>query len=211
MRKINCPDQSKYECESDWVSWGKQLQATCLRTTGSFPLTAEFFGLQLCLGALVLIVGVFCLNFELFAYNGNVCIWAHYKDCACEPSEPYSIQKRPKPKFVQTLSQRLFLRAPVKELKFVKNLSKLPKELSGRSRQNLTYFSPLDWNPPKQSPGQILDKLGCGAFLNAVRGRRVSKTVHQKPNCKYKAPAVSKKSPPNFECTTTKKTRTDDA
>ena len=49
------------------------------------------------------------------------------------------------------------------------------------------YCSPTDWNPQKQSPGQVLDKFGAwgffegctkvGACLNAVRGRGVATFV----------------------------------
>ena len=34
-----------------------------------------------------------------------------------------------------------------------------------------------NWNPPRQWPGQTLDKFGV-AFLNAVKGGRARKSVH---------------------------------
>ena len=40
----------------------------------------------------------------------------------------------------------------------------------------LTNLGPPDWNPEKQSSGQILDKFGVRGVLNAVRGKRVRKT-----------------------------------
>ena len=42
----------------------------------------------------------------------------------------------------------------------------------------LTNFSPPEWNPQKQSLGQILDKFGVrGVFLKAVREKRFGKLI----------------------------------
>ena len=44
--------------------------------------------------------------------------------------------------------------------------------------RSFCYLGPPDWNPEKQSSGHIfLTNLGFGAFLNAVRGRRVYKGI----------------------------------
>ena len=86
----------------------------------------------------------------------------------------------PNPKFVQNLSQRLFLGVPVRGPKFVKNCQNLSENCGFSNFDSfLQIFGPLTGTPQRQSLGQILgqilDKLGFGAFLNAVRGKRSRK------------------------------------
>ena len=45
---------------------------------------------------------------------------------------------------------------------------------------NFSKFQSPDWNPPKQSLGQILDKLGVSGVLKAVRGKRVRNTSQKR-------------------------------
>ena len=40
----------------------------------------------------------------------------------------------------------------------------------------LTKSSPPDWNPQKQSPGQILDKIGVRGVLECCKGSEGSQT-----------------------------------
>ena len=79
----------------------------------------------------------------------------------------------PNPKFVQNLSQRLFLGVPVR------GTGSCQKKWSNLSDKFLTNSNPPDWNPQKQSLGQILDKFGVRGFLNAVRGKRVRTKRHK--------------------------------
>ena len=101
--------------------------------------------------------------------------------CLANPFPPYSFQKRPEPqicpKFVPAI---VFGGSSQGDW----NLSKICQNLSENYRffsnfdKFLTNSSPPDWNPPKQSPGQILDKFGVrGAFLKAVRGKRVRNSM----------------------------------
>ena len=56
------------------------------------------------------------------------------------------------------------------------NLSKICRKIGKFVHKFLTNLGPPDWNPQKQSPGQIFDKFGVsGHFWNAVRGWRVRK------------------------------------
>ena len=67
----------------------------------------------------------------------------------------------------------LFLGVPVRGSKicrkFVRNCR------FANFRQILTNFRPLDWNPQKQSLGQILDKFGVRGVFKCCKGKRVRK------------------------------------
>ena len=92
-----------------------------------------------------------------------------------------AFKNAPNPKFVQNLSRRLFFGVPIRGTqicqKFVENLK---SDNFGTNFQIfdkfLTNLGPPDWNPEKQSSGQILDKFGVRGVLNAVRGKRVRNT-----------------------------------
>ena len=75
-----------------------------------------------------------------------------------------AFKNAPNPKFVQNLSQRLFLGVPVRGPKFAKNLSK-------------ANFGPPDWNRQKQSLGQILGKFGVRGVFECCKGKKVSQLL----------------------------------
>ena len=85
------------------------------------------------------------------------------------------------PKFVQNLSQRLFWggssQAESGGLKFGKifqNLSENYRFFWDKFWQIFPNFSPPDWNPPKQSLGQILDKFGVSGVFEGCKGEKGS-------------------------------------
>ena len=49
----------------------------------------------------------------------------------------------------------------------------------------MTHFSPPDWNPQKQSLGQILDKFGVRGVLECCKGKEGSQTLRLYPNPLY--------------------------
>ena len=84
-----------------------------------------------------------------------------------------AFKNTPNPKFVQNLSQRLFLGFQ-SGLKFVKHLSKFVRNCRFSNFDKvLTNFSPPDWNPQKQSLGQI---WGSGCFL-CCKGKKGSQHI----------------------------------
>ena len=87
-----------------------------------------------------------------------------------KPFSPYSIQNAPNPKFVQNLSQPLFLGVPVRGSKICQNL------LENHRFQILTNSSqildPLTGPPQNNRWDKFWTNLGFGAFLNDVRGKR---------------------------------------
>ena len=86
----------------------------------------------------------------------------------------------PNPKFVQNLSRRLFSGFQSGGPKFVKNLSKIWKFV-----RKFSFFKfptnfwriwvPLTGTPKNNRRDKFWTNLGFGAFLNAVRGKRVRK------------------------------------
>ena len=80
------------------------------------------------------------------------------------------------PKFVQNLSQRLFWGVPVRGTEIWKNLSKIVRKLPFFKflTEIFPNFSPPDWNTPKQSLGQILDKFGVLGVFEGCKGEKGS-------------------------------------
>ena len=79
------------------------------------------------------------------------------------------------PKFVQNLSRRLFWGVPVRGTEIWKSLSKfVRKSPFFKFWQIFPNFSPPDWNPPKQSPGQILDKFWVSGVFEGCKGEKGS-------------------------------------
>ena len=98
--------------------------------------------------------------------------------CLAKPLSPYSIQKRPEPQFAQNLSQRLFFGVPARGSNICKTLSKFKKpQFSDKFWQIFSKFWPPDWNPPKQSLGQILDKFGVRGVFECCKGTKVSQDM----------------------------------
>ena len=87
---------------------------------------------------------------------------------ACKPPPPHSIQKQPEhqicPKFVPAI---IFGGSSQGVWNFSENLSK-------NYLTNLDKFQSPDWNPSKQSLGQILDKFGVRDVLEARKGKKGS-------------------------------------
>ena len=82
------------------------------------------------------------------------------------------------PKFVRNLSQRLFLGVPVRGTEIWKNLSKFVRKLPFfKFRQIFPNFSPPDWNPQKQSLGQISDKFGVSGVFEGCKGEKGSQPL----------------------------------
>ena len=106
---------------------------------------------------------------------------------------PYSIQKRPEPqicpKFVPTIAFRGFNQGDP-------NLSKICRKfenLSGNCRfffffnfRHDKFGSPLIGTPKNNRRDKFWTNLGFGAFLNAVRGKRVRKYILVKTCCFWK-------------------------
>ena len=93
------------------------------------------------------------------------------KPLICKPFFPLQHSKNaPNPKFVQNLSRRLSFWVPIRGTQICQKIFKKLK--NGNFRTNfqifdkfLTNLGPPDWNPEKQSSGQILDKFGVrGVF-----------------------------------------------
>ena len=80
-----------------------------------------------------------------------------------------AFKNAPKPQFVQNFSQRLFWGFQTGGLKFVKICPKIT--IFSTFDQFLTNFSPHDWNPQKQSLGQILDKFGVRGVFECCQGK----------------------------------------
>ena len=90
-----------------------------------------------------------------------------------------AFKNAPSPKFVQNLSWRLFFGVPIRGTqicqKFVENL----KSVNFRTNFHifdkfLTNLGPPDWNPEKQSSGQILDKFGVRGVFECCKGKKGS-------------------------------------
>ena len=83
-----------------------------------------------------------------------------------------AFKNAPNPKFVQNLSQRLFLGVPVRGSKICKRIVKICLK-TGIFRQNFDnffqIFAPLTGTPKNN---RFWTNLGFGAFLNAVRGEK---------------------------------------
>ena len=97
-------------------------------------------------------------------------------------ANPFSLtafKNAPNPKFVQNLSRRLFFGVPIGGPKFVKNMSKIWKtSISGQIFKFSTNFwqiwVPPDWNPEKQSSGQILGKFAVRGVFECCKGKKGS-------------------------------------
>ena len=89
-----------------------------------------------------------------------------------------AFKNAPNPKFVQNLSQRLFLGGfQSGGQKFVKNCQNLSENYDFSNFNNFfTNFRPPDWNPQKQSLGQILDKFGARGVFESCMGKKVSQS-----------------------------------
>ena len=90
-----------------------------------------------------------------------------------------AFKNAPDPKFVQNLSRRFFFGVPINRTqicqKFVENLK------NDNFRTNFQFFDkfltnlgPVDWNPEKQSSGQILDKFGVRVVFECCKGKKGS-------------------------------------
>ena len=104
------------------------------------------------------------------------------------PFSPYSIQKRPEPqicpKFVPTIVFRGSNQGD-------QNLSKICRKFVENLKicleivvfqifdKFLTNFGPPDWNPEKQSLGQILDKFGIRGVFECCKGKKGFATINQ--------------------------------
>ena len=92
------------------------------------------------------------------------------------PFSPYSIQKHPEPQICPKICPSdCFSGFQSGGLKFVKNLSKFVRNCRfSNFNKFLTNFSPPDWNPEKQSLGQILDKFGVRSVFECCKGKKGS-------------------------------------
>ena len=72
----------------------------------------------------------------------------------------------PNPKFVQTFSRRLCLGFPIKRTRICQKFVE-----SGNCRFQLLDKLLTDWNPKKESSGQILDKSGVRGIFECCKGR----------------------------------------
>ena len=102
-----------------------------------------------------------------------------YVGQSCEPFFPLQHSKRPRtpicPKFVPTI----FLGVPIKGAqscqKFVEKLKICPEIVVFQFFDKfLTNLGPPDWNPEKQSSGQILDKFGVQGLFECCKGKKGS-------------------------------------
>ena len=99
------------------------------------------------------------------------------------------------PKFVRNLSQRLFLGVPVRGTEIWKNLSKFVRKLPFfKFRQIFPNFSPPDWNPQKQSLGQISDKFGVSGVFEGCKGEKGSQHMLDQPRGSFPEKFVSQNS-----------------
>ena len=92
------------------------------------------------------------------------------------PFPPYSLQKRPEtPNFCPKFVPAIVLGVPVRGTEIWKNLEKFVRKLGFfKFLQILPNFSPPDWNPPKQSLGQILDKFAVSGVFEGCKGEKGS-------------------------------------
>ena len=93
------------------------------------------------------------------------------------------------PKFVQNLAQRLFWGFQSGGLRF----GKICQNLSENYRfsnfdRNFSKFQSPDWNPPKQSLGQILDKFGVSGVFEGCEGEKGSQVSPMKKGFCFKLP-----------------------
>ena len=82
-----------------------------------------------------------------------------------------AFKNAPNPKFVQNLSRRLFLGVPIRETGICQNLSESYRFSS--FDKFLTNSSRPDWNPQKQSPGEILNKFGVRGVFESCKRKKV--------------------------------------
>ena len=107
-----------------------------------------------------------------------------YSDKACKPSGPLQHLKMPRtPNLSKICPDDCFSGFQSGGPKFVKNLSKIWKTTISRqifkfSTNFWQIWVPLIGTPKNNRRDKFLTNLGFGAFLNAVRGRRVRKTRH---------------------------------
>ena len=90
-----------------------------------------------------------------------------------------AFKNAPNPKFVQNLSRQLFFGVPIRGTqicqKFVENLRICPEIVVFQILNKfLTNLGPPDWNPEKQSSGQILDKFGVRGVFECCKGKKGS-------------------------------------
>ena len=96
-----------------------------------------------------------------------------------------AFKNAPNPKFVQNLSRRLFFGVPIRGTQICQKVVENLKNDNFRTNfQNfdkfLTNLRPPDWNPEKQSLGQILDKFGVRGVFECCKGKEGSQ-----PTCKF--------------------------
>ena len=94
----------------------------------------------------------------------------------CEPFSPSQRSKTPRtPNLFKICPSDCFSGFRSRGVKFVKNLSKFEKrQFRTNFDKFLTNFSALDWNPEKQSLGQILDKFGVRGVFESCKGEKGS-------------------------------------
>ena len=90
-----------------------------------------------------------------------------------------AFKNAPNPKFVQNLSRRLFFGVPIRGSQICQ---KFVENLSGNCcfqifDKFLTNLGPPDWNPEKQSSGQILDKFGVRGVFECCKGKKGSQPL----------------------------------
>ena len=90
-----------------------------------------------------------------------------------------AFKNAPNPKFVKNLSRRLFFGVPIRGTqicqKFVENLKICPEIVVFQIFDKfLTNLGPPDWNPEKQSSGQIFDKFGVRGIFECCKGKKGS-------------------------------------
>ena len=92
-----------------------------------------------------------------------------------KPFSPYSIQKRPEPQICQKFVAAIVVGGSSQGVKNLKKLSKFVWKLRFfKFWQFFSNFWPPDWNPQKQSLGQILDKFGVRGVFECCKGKKVS-------------------------------------
>ena len=93
-----------------------------------------------------------------------------------KPFSPYSIQKHPEPQICPKLSQRLFSWVPVRGSQIWKKCQSLSEIYSFSNFDTFfQIFEAPDWNPQKQTLGQILDKFGVRGVFECCKGKMFRK------------------------------------
>ena len=99
--------------------------------------------------------------------------WMHWR---CEPFSPLQPSKTPEtPNLSKICPSDCFGGFRSGGLKFGKICQKLSENYRfSNFWQIFPNFSPPDWNPPKQSLGQILDKFGVSGVFEGCKGEKGS-------------------------------------